>query len=418
MDPMSAATTTDPGRNSAPYWQVPPLERENSILGGVAHALAAEIGVQPLVIRAAFLLLGAAGGWGLIVYAAIWLVLSTQAETRIAYVPHPKAESTTHRHVGVGLIVAGLLIFFRSVNTLVSEQFSSVVSSITWPVGFIFVGALIAWSQSRNSQEGISTIARVVSGIVVGVGGLLAFGAFSFSPRDGLLALVFSLAIVTGIGVIAAPSIMRIGVALDDERKERVRADEKARLAAHLHDSVLQTLTLIQRHADDPSTTAQLARRQERELRNWLYEPTPDVGTISLQTALQDIATVVEADHRVPIEVVVVGDVAMEAQSDERFDALMGATREAMINAAKHSGTARIDVYAELRAGAAELFIRDTGKGFDPAMVDLDRRGIAESINARMKRAGGSAHVFSSPGDGSEVELRIELTGTPTESEQ
>lgn len=388
---------------------MPRIDEPNRVLGGVAAGIANEVGVQPIVIRASFLLLAAGGGWGVALYIIAWLIMAGQPPHTDSYDPVHKAASPVHRHIGIGLVVLGMLMGLR----LISFGF---VDRIVWPAGFVFVGALIAWSQSRDSDEGLSTVARVMAGVAVGIGGLLAFGAFSFNPQDGLLALVFALAIVTGVAVIAAPSIMRIGTALDDERKERVRADEKAQMAAHLHDSVLQTLSLIQRHADNPGVTAQLARRQERELRSWLYGPTTPAGSVRLSSELQDMATAVEADHGVPIEVVVVGDVAMEITADEKFMALLGATREATLNASKHSGASRIDVFAEISKGRAEIFVRDTGKGFDPTVVDADRRGIADSIRARMDRYGGTADVHTYIGEGTEVELSLMLT-EPEESD-
>lgn len=386
-----------------PEWRIPRLDEPNRVLGGVAAGIAYEVGVQPIVVRASFVLLVAAGGWGVVLYMLAWLVMAGRGRLSSSYRPSEKAASPVHRHLGVGMVVLGLLMGLR----LVSFGF---VDQIVWPASFVFVGALIAWSQSRDNTEGLSTVARVMAGVAVGIGGLLAFGAFSFNPRDGLLALVFALAIVTGVGVIAAPSIMRIGSALDEERKERVRADEKAQMAAHLHDSVLQTLSLIQRHSENPSITAQLARRQERELRSWLYGPTTPAGSVRLSSALQEMADAVEADHGVPVEVVVVGDVAMEIAADEKFVALLGATREAVTNASKHSGATRIDVFAETDNGKAEIFVRDTGKGFDPTVVDDDRRGIVDSIEARMTRYGGTAVINTEVGEGTEVELSLHLT--------
>lgn len=382
-------------------WHVPRLASENErMLGGVAAGIAAEVGVQPLVIRAAFVMLAAAGGWGLVLYIAIWVALAVR--TIEPYTPLEKGASSTQRHLGVGMVVLGLVMLFRLVGV-------GFFGSIVWPASFVFIGALIAWSRGRESTEGVSTVGRVLAGVAVTIGGLMAFAASTYDFRDGLLSLVLVLAVIIGIVLVAAPSVLRIGTSLDEERKERVRADERARVAAHLHDSVLQTLTLIQRHADDPATTSQLARRQERELRSWLYGPTTSAGRVRLQTELEHMATKLEADHRVPIEVVVVGDVSMEAERDARLEGLLGATREAITNAAKHSGAPRIDVFAEIRGRVLEVFVRDTGTGFDPQNVSADRRGISESIEARMTRAGGTATIHTFPGDGTEVELLLEL---------
>lgn len=392
-------------------WQMPRVNEDDRWLTGTASGIAVELGVQPLVIRASFMLLLLAGGAGGALYILAWAVLSGSAE-RLPdhYEPQPKGATVTHRNLGVGIVVLGMLLLLDFGNI-------GFVGNVVWPAGFVFVGALIAWSHGRNLNEGISSAARVMAGLAVGIGGAIAFATANLSPGQGLFALVFSLALLGGIGVILAPSLMRIGSALDTERQERIRADERAEVATHLHDSVLQTLSLIQRHAGDPVTTAQLARRQERELRNWLYTPQSPEGTMRVSAALQDMATKVEADHGVDVEVVVVGDVAMEAQADASLLALLGATKEAVTNAAKHSGSSRIDVFTEIRDGAAEVFIRDTGAGFDPEDIDGDRRGIVDSIRGRMDRHGGTAAIHSVPGEGTEVELTIQLTAPDAATE-
>ena len=182
---------------------------------------------------------------------------------------------------------------------------------------------------------------------------------------------------------------------------EKVRAEARADMAAHLHDSVLQTLALIQRQSDDPATVAQLARRQERELRTWLYGD--QVRAASLKSALTEIVADVEAKFPVDVELVVVGDLSV----DDKVDALIQATREAVTNAAKHSGAPRVDVYAEVDGDQTEVFIRDRGKGFDPDNVAEGRMGVRQSIKARMERYGGTATIRSGEGDGTEVKLRI-----------
>jgi signal transduction histidine kinase len=177
-------------------------------------------------------------------------------------------------------------------------------------------------------------------------------------------------------------------------------------MAAHLHDSVLQTLALIQRHADSPQQTRSLARRQERELRGWLFDArTPGDAPATLAAALDRLSDDIESDHDVTVDVVVVGDHPI----DERLEALVAALREAAVNAARHSGEPEVSVYVELADGEVEAFVRDRGKGFDRALVDRDRRGIADSIIGRMARHGGSAKVRSTPGEGTEVSLRMPL---------
>jgi signal transduction histidine kinase len=177
---------------------------------------------------------------------------------------------------------------------------------------------------------------------------------------------------------------------------------ERAEVAARIHDSVLQTLALIQRHADDPTRVATIARRQERELRRWLYgSGVPDAE--SLVAALADAAADVEELHGVPIEVASAGDVLL----DDRGRQLVLATREAMTNAGKFSGAAEIAVYAEADADGVSVFVRDRGTGFDRGAVAADRRGLTESIEGRLSRVGGTATVVTAPGSGTEVVLRL-----------
>ena len=217
--------------------------------------------------------------------------------------------------------------------------------------------------------------------------------------RDVLLAVVVVLIAAT---LILAPWWLRLVRGLTAERTERIRSQERAEVAAHLHDSVLQTLALMQKRVDDPREVAALARRQERELRAWLNGRRA-AGEETVALALESAAAEVEEAHGVPIEVVAVGD----APLDERAGALVAAAREAMVNAAKFAGVggADISLYAEVDPERIEVFVRDRGPGFDPAAVPADRRGVSESIVGRMERHGGRAVVHTAPGEGTEVEL-------------
>src|SRR6185437_16374235 len=191
------------------------------------------------------------------------------------------------------------------------------------------------------------------------------------------------------------------------ERQARTRAEERADMAARVHDSVLQTLAMIQRSAEQPQKVVQLARAQERELRAWLFDGdlpgTAADGATSLAAAVQSIALEVEAVHEVAVDVVTVGDCPL----DDRLHALLGATREATVNAAKWSAASTVSLYAEVEPARASVFVRDRGRGFDPDAVADDRRGIAESIQARMVRQGGRAILRTALGEGTEVELRM-----------
>jgi signal transduction histidine kinase len=191
---------------------------------------------------------------------------------------------------------------------------------------------------------------------------------------------------------------------LSEERSERIRQEERAEVAAHLHDSVLQTLALIQR-SDDPQRMAMLARHQEAELRDWLYGTAPLEGVDLVSTALKQAASKVEEDFQIPVDLVTVGDHPV----DEHTRVLVAAATEAMVNAAKHSGAERMSLFLEVEDDHLEVFVTDQGKGFDPNAVAEDRRGITESIRARMERIGGTVAIESEPGEGSEVMLGLSL---------
>jgi signal transduction histidine kinase len=211
--------------------------------------------------------------------------------------------------------------------------------------------------------------------------------------------------IMVVLAILVGPWLVRLARSLSLERAARIREQERAEVAAHLHDSVLQTLALIQTRSGDSTAVATLARRQERELRRWLFERPGSRAGDSVKTALEVAAGEVEALHGVPIEVVIVGDGAV----DGRLDALVQAAREAMTNAAKFAGSERVDLYAEIDPARVEVFVRDRGVGFDPGAISPDRRGVRDSIFGRMQRHGGRAAVHSAPGEGTEVDLVMEL---------
>lgn len=388
---------------TAPLWQVPRINRTDRWVGGVAAAIAREVGVQPMVLRVAFVVLILVGGWGLVLYALAWALLAVVSPEQISpYRPTPKGATSVHRHLGVGLVTLGLLLLFRPFT-------SNVFDNIVWPVGFVLTGALIAWSRTTREAGGLNAVVRVVAGLVVAVGGILAFTALQYNLVNTVIGVIFGLAILSGITLVAAPSVVRMAHDLDDERLNRIRSDERARISAHLHDSVLQTLSLIQRHSDDPQRTAHLARQQERELRNWLYGAAPSgAGLTRLGTEIERIATEIEEAFDTRIEVVTAGDTEDLAPS-RVLDELIAATREAIRNAAAHAESPTIDVFAERSATTLSVFVRDTGIGFDPAIIEESRQGVRESIVARMERAGGKAVIHSVVGEGTEVELELPL---------
>ena len=220
---------------------------------------------------------------------------------------------------------------------------------------------------------------------------------YSAGPAGALPVVVA----VLGLTLIFGPWLYRLAQQLADERRERIRTEERSEMAAHLHDSVLQTLALIQR-TNDASEMAGLARVQERELRAWLFgAPRRDLDMVS--AAMEAMASKVESQHRIAVEVVVVGDVEM----DESIGALLDAVAEATLNAAKHSGAESVSAFIEVEERTATAYVRDKGCGFDSQLVSGRRGGIAESITSRMERHGGRAEIISAPGEGTEVKLQI-----------
>ncbi|MCU1365964.1 MAG: ATPase, partial [Ilumatobacteraceae bacterium] len=229
-------------------------------------------------------------------------------------------------------------------------------------------------------------------------------GGVSASLRVGVYATALT---IVGVAVLLGPWFARAAQEAAEERRQRIRLDERESMAAHLHDSVLQTLALIQRNAGDSRRTITLARRQEAELREWLYGTSAATAT-SLAGALRAMLSEVEDLYDVRIEPVVVGDRPMT----DDFVALIAAIREGCVNAAKHSGVVDVSVFVEVGDVSVEAFVRDRGCGFDPSAPLGDGRGIRQSIEGRLERIGGRATIVTSPGNGTEVQLVLPLDRT------
>ncbi|MGZ4428161.1 MAG: sensor histidine kinase, partial [Nocardioidaceae bacterium] len=239
--------------------------------------------------------------------------------------------------------------------------------------------------------------------------GLLMAALAVFAVQTGNLGVVGDVLLagvlgVAGLALMVGPWLFRLAGDLSEERAARVRQQERADVAAHLHDSVLQTLALIQKHADEGRTVATLARAQERDLRSWLYGDEAHPET-SVAQALRSAAAEVEDAHGLPVEVVTVGDTA----ATEALRPVVLAAREAMVNAAKHSGADKVDVFAEMADGTVEVFVRDRGRGFDQDQVPTDRLGVRHSIVDRMERHRGTAEIRTAAGEGTEVRLSMKL---------
>jgi signal transduction histidine kinase len=388
-------------------------DREDGWLGGVAAGIARRYGIDVSLVRLAFVIAAAAGGAGVAAYALGWLLIPA-GDSGPARVRIRTGRASVEVALGTGLLLLAALLTFRAIGIWFSD-------AVVWPLVLIASGGALIWRQStaekpspppeRPPQEvmveegrrAAAAISRTGLGIALVIAAGLVFlqatGALG-AARDVLLAV---LAAVVVLGVIFAPWIVRLVRSLTQERAERIRSQERAEVAAHLHDSVLQTLAMVQRRAGEPTEVAALARRQERELRAWLAgRPAP--GTGRLAGALEAAAAEVEESHGVPVEVVVVGD----RDLDPGHEAVVAAAREAMTNAAKFGGGSAVDVYAESGDSRTQVFVRDRGPGFDPGAVPPDRRGVRESIVGRMERHGGRARVTSAPGSGTEVEIVLE----------
>jgi signal transduction histidine kinase len=372
------------------------------VVAGVAGGVADALGVSDAFVRAAFVTLSTVWGLGILVYMAIWLVTVDRVEDT-----EPEMVEL-QRALGLGIAFAGLMILLGTMGLWPSNVLVIIVGALAFGTAALtdrnMPGPLAALIDPSVEKPGRL---RMLFGVALLIGGLAVFAA-NVGPLYEIGPVLLSVAL-TGIGIFIAfgPWVARLAMDLGTERRERIRQEERAEMAAHLHDSVLQTLALIQR-SDDPARMSILARHQETELRDWLYGNAPLEGADLLSTALKDAARRVEADHQVPVDVVVVGDHTL----NESTRALLGAANEAMVNAAKHSGAERISLYFEAENGSLAVYVTDQGRGFEPAGIAMDRRGIAESIRARVERAGGEARIDSEPGEGTEVILRMPVAAT------
>jgi phage shock protein PspC (stress-responsive transcriptional regulator) len=406
---------------------------DDRYLGGVAGGLAVHLGVDPMLLRALFVGASLVQGFGLLLYAGLWLTMpldtgpvvsapGLEAASRQGKRP---AANRRLRDAGPAVAMAALLIGIVVLGHQAVGGFP-----FFWPLLLAVLGVGVLWRQADEAQRERMADGSGPVGVwraVVGEGGVAAYGRLAAgavlltaalavfavqtrglsSSRDvvaaGALAAVF-------LALILGPFLFRLAGDLSEERAARVRQQERADVAAHLHDSVLQTLALIQKSSGDGPTVARLARAQERDLRQWLYGEAA-APEVSVAAALRAAAAEVEDGHGVPVEVVTVGDLP----SADRTRPLVLAAREAMVNAAKHSGAGQVDVYAELGPDLAEVFVRDRGAGFDLDGVGDDRLGVRRSIVDRMHRHGGRADVRSAPGEGTEVRLSMAPSAaTPT----
>lgn len=392
--------------------------QEDRLIGGVAGGLAGRLGLDPTVVRIAFVLGALASGFGVTCYVLGWLLLPAEGEDSsiagralhdwrgiafaLALIPVVVLALLVASAFGAGWMgsfvtafgigAGGLVLIWRNVG----DQERDIVIRLTRPLSRLGLTGTGSWR---------GVVVRVLVGMVVVAGGTVLL--LLHSNRAVLRPLGGVALVVAGAVVIFGPWWLHVVRDLFEERQARALAEERAELSARVHDSVLQTLALIQRRADDPQQVAKLARSQERELRSWLFDGhvqrSGDGSVSTLAWAVGLLEREIEERYDLAVESVVVGDCPL----DEHLQALVDAGREATVNAAKWSGSPSVSVFVEVEPTEVSMFVRDRGAGFDPGVVASDRRGLAESIHGRMVRHGGTAEVRSSPGGGTEVVLHM-----------
>ena len=409
---MSAATPTTALRRRPADGPVA------GVCAGLAHALR----VDPLLLRVGFVVAALAGGSGLVAYAACWAFVPAEGGSSLTLPRLGTRRGSLRVAAGIGLLVLSALLILRHLGWWFGDY-------LVWPLALAISGAALIWRQTAapaaapaeaderpwatvsgrpdaaaapagRLDSAAQSRALLGSALIVGGGLVFLWLTDALQPaRDVVLAVVV---VVVAGALLLAPWWIRLARGLARERAERIRTQERAEVAAHLHDSVLQTLALVQKRAEDPRAVAALARRQERELRAWLGGARPAGTGDTLAAALERAAAEAEDDHGVQVDVVTVGDRPL----DERTEPLAAAAREALVNAAKFAGEAPISLFAEVTGERVQVFVRDRGPGFDLAAVPADRRGVRESIIGRMKRNGGRAEIHSDA-SGTEVELTL-----------
>ena len=411
------------------------------LVAGVCAGLAAHLGAPVKMVRVVMALLGLAGGAGVALYLFWWVTIPPGDPRAAARAALP----ADRRRLAPGLDLSAIADRVRSREVLLGFALIGGASALiaarlgwnwqrTWtiPVVLAVGGLALAWSRGGAAQSAGSAAAearpgwrmwiRPLGGTALLMAGVLIVLAQETPGWAVFQAGIAALAVLLGVALMLAPWWLRLARELGDARAERAREAERADIAAHLHDSVLQTLALIRSQASDADAVARMARAQERELREWMYEDRPAQGT-SLASELRAVIAQVEDGHRgrvggsgdlgpVAIDSVVVGD----CTPTEATRGMLQATREALVNAAAH-GLPPISVYAEFTSSAAEVYVRDRGEGFELDSVAADRFGVRESIIGRMTRRGGSAEIVSRPGWGTEVRLRLPLSDQPIDPE-
>lgn len=386
------------------------------VIAGVARGLAEHLRLPVWLVRVGFVVLALGGGVGIVLYVAFWAVLPQSTESDDVVEDEDASGGALVRLIGLAAVLIGGVL-------LLSAMGVDVLGSAVIPLVIALVGGALVWQQADDDQraEWSTTAAqaarrtagstaragrgRILAGlalVTLGIVGLLITRA---GPAAAMQSLATAVLLIVGIALVVFPWAHRRWRDQQEQRRALIRSEERADIAAHVHDSVLQTLTLIQRNANDPAEVGRLARTEEHALRAWLYAPEGDPEH-SFAARLRVDASEVEQAYGAAFEVVSVGDGPIDAATG----ALLAATREAMVNVARHGG-GQASVYAEIDDDAAEVYVRDRGPGFDLASVPADRHGLRDSVVGRIERNGGTATVISSAA-GTEVRLHMPRAAT------
>jgi len=395
MDTSASAVPYGADRPAMPPYPTYHRAGSQRVIAGVAGGLAAHLGVDVFYVRLAFIVGAFLSGLGVGVYAGLW-VFSKASD---AVVPAPGRHEFS-RPAYLVLAAVGVAGFLASVALV-----SGLPGAVLVPLIVAGLGATLAWqAYDRGFGSGRSYV-TIFGGAVLVLAGVLMTVFFAENVGGFTAALVGVMLTLAGVAALGVPLVVRLWNSLVEERAAKAASEERAEIASRLHDSVLQTLALIQKRADDPVEVARLARGQERELRQWLFDA-EEKAMQSVFAAVEKACGEVEDLFSIRIAPVTVGE---DVDLTEETQAVVLAAREAMVNAAKHAGVEKLDVYAEILAGELSIFVRDRGAGFDPEDIPADRHGIRDSIEGRMARIGGGARIRSTPGEGTEVSVTYRL---------
>jgi signal transduction histidine kinase len=391
---------------------------QRRVLAGVASGIAGHLNVPTLAVRIAFVALLPFSGLGAVLYAAFWAVLPVT--------PGVSRRTGRDRRQVIPFVALG-------VGILLLQQLAGWGGSdaaLGWLIAVVALGAGLIWQLADpdrrrrlggrapwlgmvvDQTDRRGYMVRLAGGGVFVVCGIIGIIVVLRPFRDGgftaiFNGLLFALIALAGVALVVGPLLWRTFSQLRAEREGRIREQERAEVAAMIHDQVLHTLALIQRNATDARAVLRLARGQERSLRNWLYKPAASPAD-RFAAALEEAAAEVEDTYALAVESVVVGD----REVNEQIRAVVAAAREAMVNAAKHAKVETISLYAEVEPTEVSVFVRDRGAGFEMSTVEPDRHGVRGSIIGRMRRHGGRAEIRSAPGDGTEVRLTMPIQET------